>query len=104
MKTLNELQPNWKGDLAIQEIVRIDALENYSKLVDNKGRVLVFAYTLGKYETALQLPFLRVNRSCILNLNYVKDAGPTLSLTDGSVVNISRRRKEKVLRALQNFK
>ncbi|MCA0362998.1 MAG: LytTR family transcriptional regulator DNA-binding domain-containing protein [Bacteroidetes bacterium] len=104
MKTLKESPPGWKGHPAFDQIVRIEAVENYSRLIDNQGRILVFARTLGKYENALNLPFFRVNRSCIINLSYVKAAGGTLELQDGFQVNISRRRKEHVFKALQEIR
>lgn len=101
MKTINELQPCSKKYVSPGEIVKIEALENYSRLIDIHGKAFVFARTLGKYESALELPFFRVNRSVIINLLFVKYANEQIELKDGTFISISRRRKDKVLKALQ---
>jgi DNA-binding LytR/AlgR family response regulator len=81
--------------------VKIEALENYSKLFSQKGETLVFARTLGKYESELQIPFFRVNRSIILNLNFCHFNYDHVVMTDGSRVMISRRRRLQVMLAFE---
>lgn len=104
MKTLQELQPYCKKTFRFEDIVSIEAIENYSKLTKKDGSSYVFARTLGNYELNLGLPFLRVNRSCLINLDYLSQKNMLekgkLRLADGQMFIVSRRRLEKVTKTL----
>jgi two-component system, LytTR family, response regulator len=79
-----------------EEVVRILADVNYSEFYLVSGRKHVIAKTLKAYETGLQLPFVRVSKSCIVNMQYVTRTNRQLcqlELSDGSVVQVSRRRR-----------
>lgn len=72
-------------------------MSNYSifHIVDNSSKIIV-SKTLKEYEYCLEAGnFLRVNRSTIVNLDFVvrykKGDGGTLELLDGSEVEVSAR-------------
>jgi DNA-binding LytR/AlgR family response regulator len=108
MKTLQELQPYCKKNFRFEDIVRIEAIENYSKLTQKDGRIFIFARTLGNYESNLGLPFLRVNRSCMVNIHHLPKKvfieNSRIKLEDGNELTISRRRLEKVTKTIDSFK
>lgn len=87
------------------DIIRIEAMNNYSTfyLLDNKK--IMISRTLKEYEQTLTDPFFfRVNRSCMVNLDYVvkyrKGDGGTLELLDGKEIEVSAQRKEELLKKL----
>lgn len=89
-----------------ENIVRVEATGNYSNFHLSDGRKIVVSRTLGDYETRLgQYPcFLRINRSAIVNLEFVckyrKGEGGTLELLNGTELEVSLSKKEELLRRL----
>ncbi|WEK34046.1 MAG: LytTR family DNA-binding domain-containing protein [Candidatus Pseudobacter hemicellulosilyticus] len=86
-------------------IIRVEAMSNYSVflLVDNKK--IVVSKTLKEYEAILDDDrFMRINRSMIINLEYVvkyrKGDGGTLELSDGTEVEVSAQKKDLLLKRL----
>lgn len=82
------------------QIIRMEAKENYTMFFHLNGKTNMIAYTLKNYQDYLDYPFVRVNRSCIVNLFYFSNIcyqNKKLQLTDGSQIQISRRRLESVL-------
>jgi DNA-binding LytR/AlgR family response regulator len=82
--------------IILEEVIRILADVNYSALYMASGRRHVTAKTLKAYERGLSLPFVRVSKSCIVNMKYVTRTNHQLcqiELSDGSVVRVSRRRR-----------
>jgi two-component system, LytTR family, response regulator len=75
------------------EISRIEAAENYSIVHLIDGKKVIIAKTLKKFEEELKIGFFRINRSTLINLNYIQDnAGNQLVLKNGQEYKISRRR------------
>jgi two-component system LytT family response regulator len=69
----------------------------------------VASRTLKEIEELLEdYSFLRVHHSSLINLNevskYVKGEGGYLVMSDGASVNVSRSRKEGLLKKLQPFR
>jgi two-component system, LytTR family, response regulator len=98
--------PTTEGYELIQadQVVRCEAADNYTHLIlKNKTRIIA-SRTLKEVEEQLQdFPaFVRVHHSYIVNLNevvkYVRGEGGYLVMTDGSTVNVSRSRKEQLLK------
>lgn len=86
-----------------EQIIRLEGEGNYTRFSFENGHSLLIAYTLKNYE-AMLLPhgFLRVHKSHLVNIAFVKGyKDNTLIMTDQSMVEISRRRKEDVLKALK---
>ncbi|HMI04234.1 MAG TPA: LytTR family DNA-binding domain-containing protein [Pedobacter sp.] len=86
-------------------IIRVEAMSNYSVflLVDNKK--IIVSKTLKEYESLLNDEcFIRINRSAIVNLTYVvkyrKGDGGTLEFSDGAEVEVSPQRKDLLLQKL----
>ena len=88
------------------QIIRCEASSNYTRFHFNDQKMLVIAKTLGEYEASLppQL-FLRIHRSDIINISQVKkhDHLGNLWLSDGTRLTVAKRRKAKVIKALQSF-
>jgi DNA-binding LytR/AlgR family response regulator len=85
---------------ASAQIIKIEAKENYTLFFHQNGKTNLMAYTLKNYQEHFDYPFVRVNRSCIVNLFYFSNfcfQNKKLLLTDGSEILISRRRLESVL-------
>lgn len=83
-------------------IIRVEAMSNYSTFYLSDKKKIVVSKTLKEYEHALQEDiFLRVNRSVIINLNYIvkyrKGDGGTLEMSDGTEVEVSSTRKDRLV-------
>jgi two-component system LytT family response regulator len=90
----------------LNEIIRLRAESNYTHVYLKNKSVFVSAKTLKEYDEILQgHNFLRVHKSHLVNAAFV--AAYTrigeLLLTDGAVVEVSRRKKEYVQDALQGL-
>lgn len=105
MKTHRKTIPQ-KKPLRIEEIIRIEADINYSHLYLASGKRIVLARTLKTYEKDLPFPFLRVNRSCMININFLHrnqtPADKTIRMIDGTEIAISRRRMNLVSQAISS--
>jgi two-component system LytT family response regulator len=91
--------------LKINEIVRVEALSNYSTFyLINKQKIMV-SKTLKEFEAVLIMQnFFRVNRSCIVNTDYIvkykHEDGGILELQDGSEVGVGPHRKNELVELL----
>jgi DNA-binding LytR/AlgR family response regulator len=105
MKTFKNLHPKSKNLITFEQVIRIEADVNYSHLILNTGKRIILARTLKAYEKDLSFPFLRVNRSCIINLLFFdyQTENQTIRLQDGFETQISRRRTEKVFKAIESI-
>jgi len=86
------------------DIVRCEAIGNYTKFfMQNNGTYLI-SRTLGEYDTLLTPHhFIRTHKSHLVNRKYVSfvDHDGFAVLSNKSRVEISRRRKEEVMAALK---
>lgn len=83
-------------------IVRVEAMSNYSTFYLADRKKIVVSKTLKEYENVLtDAFFLRINRSVIVNLDYIvkyrKGDGGTLEMSDGTEVEVSASRKEALV-------
>jgi len=90
--------------IAADGVVRCEANDNYTQLfLKNKTRITA-CRTLKEMEEQLRdFPFfVRVHHSYVVNLNevtkYIRGEGGYLVMSDGSTVNVSRSRKEALLK------
>lgn len=86
-------------------IIRVEAMSNYSTFYLNDHKKIVVSKTLKEYEHVLNEDlFMRVNRSVIINLNYIvkyrKGDGGTIEMNDGTEVEVSSSRKESLMEKL----
>jgi two-component system, LytTR family, response regulator len=101
------LIPTCKGIeiIATADIVRIEAISNYSKIYLLNGKTLVVSKVLKWFEETLDHElFLRVHRTHIVNKlfihRYVKTDGYKVGLINGDLVDVSRRKKMLVIQSL----
>lgn len=94
--------------VAPQDIVRVEADGNYSKVIVKDGdefRTIVLSQNLGKFEETLpSVGFFKTHRAHIVNIAYVKQyqrADSLLLMDDGGEVLVSRRRKNQLLGILE---
>jgi two-component system LytT family response regulator len=91
--------------LSVDQILRLESDGPYTTLHTTNGDKTVSSKNLGFYEEALEsYSFFRVHHSHLVNLdhavNYVRGEGGHVVLSDGSMVTVSRRKKEDFLAAL----
>lgn len=106
--TLNKIALPTMGGLQmvpVGSIVFAEANDNYTILhLKEKGKLLVSNTLKEIGETLSDHAFWRVHRGYLVNLNevekYVKGEGGYLVMSDGSTVDVSRTKKEALLRKL----
>jgi len=91
----------------VDDIVRCESNVNYTTLFTKDKQKILVAKTLKEFEELLgEYNFFRVHNSHLINLNYIKSynkgKGGTISLTDGSEIEVSTRRKEEFLKKLMS--
>ncbi|MFD1141247.1 LytR/AlgR family response regulator transcription factor [Larkinella insperata] len=97
-----------KRTISLEEIVRLEGSGNYTNFFLKDGTRMLVSRTLKEYEDLLDgEAFVRVHKSCIVNLCYVrrfyvKKEGE-LELNDGQQVKISRRRAQNFVDRIRNF-
>jgi two-component system LytT family response regulator len=88
------------------DIVRCEASGSYSNVYLCDGRKLLVSMRLKECEEMLPAPvFMRVHHSHIVNLKYVekyvKGRGGSLSLADGTEIDVSNNRKDAFLAVMR---
>jgi two-component system, LytTR family, response regulator len=91
--------------IELEHIISCESDSNYTILHLEGGKKMVVSVTLKDIEELLdEHSFLRVHRCHVVNLNrvekYVKGEGGYLVMSDASSVDVSRSRKEDLLRKL----
>jgi two-component system response regulator AlgR len=92
--------------LALRDVIRFTADEGLVYAVSTTGRHLT-DYTLNELESRLAGMFARVSRAELVHLDRIDrlvsngDGSATLTLTDGAIVHVSRRRAAGLRRSLQ---
>ncbi len=91
--------------LLAESIIRCESDSNYTFLFLKDKRKIIASRNLKEIEEMLEdYPFLRVHNSYMINLNeiekYIKGEGGYLIMSDGSTINVSRSRKELLLKKL----
>ena len=98
------LLPTDKGRLHIHaaDIIRVEAIRNYSKLFFTGGKTLVVAKVLRWFDENLPASdFLRTHRTHLVNKHFIQRyANSKIELATGDLVDVSRRRKTFFLHCL----
>jgi len=94
--------------IEIATIVRCESDGNYTTFHLKNGEKLLISKTLKEYDELLSpYGFLRVHQSHLINLkeikSFIKTDGGYIKMKDGSLVSISRQRRESVLQVLQKL-
>ena len=87
----------------MEEIIRLRGNGNFTDLYLNNGTKKMVCRFLKHFSEILPLPFIRVHKSHIININCVKayNKGGIITLNDGAEIEVSPTYKEEFLR---NFK
>lgn len=93
----------------VDSIVYCESDSNYTKFVLKNDKRIIASKSLKEIEEMLEdFSFARVHHSFLVNLNevdkYIKGDGGYLIMSNGATVDVSRSRKEMVLRRLQPYK
>lgn len=88
---------------AYQDIIRLESDSNYTKFYFANKETLLVSKTIGEYEKILDPQiFCRVHHSHIINLGqlskFIKVDGGYAEMSDGSKVEISRRKKDEFMK------
>jgi two-component system, LytTR family, response regulator len=81
------------------EIIHCDAFNNYTKFVLTDGSSIITTKTIKEYEELLTAhSFIRTHKSHLVNISHIKEITDDsfLILKNGTKIEISRRKKEKV--------
>lgn len=92
----------------IRDVIRCESDNTYTVFFTTDKRQLIVSRTLKECELQLQdFGFFRVHNEHMVNLKYVveyiKGEGGMVRMTDGSTVDVSRRRKEEFLHHLNTL-
>lgn len=86
------------------DIIRCEALGNYTRFFVTSGKNYLISRTLGEYDTLLTPQnFIRTHKSHLVNKKYISfiDHDGFAVLKDNTKVEVSRRRKDEVMEALK---
>jgi len=86
----------------IKDIIRCEANDNYTNVYLTGGKKYLVSATLKHYEDLLpEKEFIRVHHGHLINMNhmvrFIKEDGGYAVMSDGSKVEVSRRKKEDFL-------
>ncbi len=89
----------------IKNIIHIESKSNYSKIFLNDNKSIMVTKILKDFEEMLMpYNFYRVHNSHLINLNYIqkyiRSQGGHVQLQDGTLIDISRRKKEEFLKMI----
>ncbi|MFK7935142.1 MAG: LytR/AlgR family response regulator transcription factor [Saprospiraceae bacterium] len=88
----------------MENIIRCEASNNYTFFYLKNGKKFLASKTLKEYDAILSdHHFFRVHKSHLVNLHFIKELANdgTLTLQDGSQVEVSRRKKQMLRERLQ---
>jgi two-component system, LytTR family, response regulator len=116
---LNQISPNNKSSIqkiaiatntglefiAIDTIVYLEAIGNYTQLHFTDGKKLLASKTLKEFEDLLEHhAFFRIHNASLVNLifvkKYIKGEGGQVVLHNGILLDVARRRKEELVQLL----
>lgn len=102
--------PTFKGYifLPVKDIIRCQSDNTYTTFFTTDKRSIIVSKTLKDCEQLLVgLGFFRVHNSHLINMEYISEyirgEGGIVKMTDGSHIDVSRRRKEEFLQLLKKF-
>jgi two-component system, LytTR family, response regulator len=110
-KKFNNLAvPTMEGLLfiGIQDIIRCESDDKYTKIFLADKKMIMASRTLGDFEEILQPHgFFRIHKSYLINLahlkKYLRGEGGQVIMTDGSTLDVSRRKKEELMGLVSQF-
>ncbi|MCX6286636.1 MAG: LytTR family DNA-binding domain-containing protein [Bacteroidetes bacterium] len=93
--------------IVIDEVIRLEADGCYTTIVIKGGKNTVVSRTLKDFEDTLPKDrFFRIHKSHLINLKYIKDysnlSGNLVTMTDGSSVELSRRKAPEFIQKIKS--
>lgn len=89
----------------LTDVMRLESSNNYTTFYLSNGDKILVSKTMKDYDFLLDLHFIRVHQSHIINMkkvkSYVKTEGGYILLLDDTHIPVSVRRKAEVMKALQ---
>ena len=90
----------------LNDIVRCESSINYTQFIMSDGSKMMVTKTLKEYDELLAPHgFIRIHKSHLVNMNaivrYIKGDGGWIELTDGVKIEVSRRKKDILLEAIE---
>ncbi len=91
-----------------ESIIRCESDGSYTTFVLAGGQKITVSRSMKEYDELLTPSgFFRVHQSHLVNLNHIrqflKEDGGTLIMTDGSRIEVSRRRKDLLIQVIQSM-
>ncbi len=91
--------------LAADSIISCESFSNYTHLSLKDKRKIIASRSLKEIEEMLEdYPFIRIHHSHLVNINevekYIKGEGGYLIMSDGTTINVSKSRKELLIKKL----
>lgn len=89
--------------VSIEDIVRCEGYQKYTKVILKSGKVLLSSYNIGEFRRLLEnYNFYAVHKSHLINLLHIKKymKEGSILMIDDSYVPVSKRRKTEFLRVL----
>ncbi|MCG8309070.1 MAG: LytTR family DNA-binding domain-containing protein [Cytophagales bacterium] len=91
--------------LDVKYILYCEGKENYTKIHTTESKTYLISKTLRKFEDMLSdLGFYRIHKTYLVNLNeineYIKGMGGQVVLSDATILDVSRRKREGLLSML----
>jgi len=92
----------------IREIMRCEAFAKYTTCYLNNGREIVVTRNLKEFEDVLEgYNFVRLHHAHLVNMDYIKEyhngRGGYITMTDGTTITVSQRKKEDFLKRLNRI-
>lgn len=90
----------------VRDIVRLESQGNYTHFYFANGSKMVSSRTMGHYEDLLPADrFCRIHHSHIVNISQITEltrsaSGTAVMLKDGTLLDVSQRKKEEVVRMI----
>lgn len=84
-----------KKQVVPDDIVRLEAVGNYTRFVLTEGRKILTSKNLSMYESQLPATFVRVHKSSLINISFIAkhNLKAEILMKDGATVKISRRKR-----------
>ena len=92
--------------LALDDIIRLEAEGSYTKVVMKSGKSAIVSRTLKDFEDAVpKEKFFRIHKSHLINLKCIKEyssaGGNVVTMSDGSRVEVSRRKAPEFVQKIK---
>jgi len=94
--------------IVLEDIVRCESNSKYTTIFLLNNKKIISSRTLGDFEDILQHHgFFRIHKSYLINLKhlkkYLRGEGGQVVMSDGAVLEISRRKKDELLSLVSQF-